>query len=882
VAKESGDGHAGELYPGLVCSGALEERSRLSDATTCEGESIFHSEALADQEFIIHYTDTLANYPDWQTGQHFDVDDGDHRPLGISVTQHSFQWMTEPDIGQILLLRYDIESISDDVLRSPYAGLFVDADICLRDDTNDNLWNDDLILSRSILEEDGTRLSAMVFLDNDGRGQGGIIYPHAMAILAKGQQGATHSINWYMHWYEGISYGPFWRYYREHPELGLAWQDTTRVPLADRHKYSLMGNGEIDPPFYGVVGTIPPQPIYNEQGQVIAERSWISAFENFPVTGQDVRGLISIGPLGTPDGVDSLGRPQTVLAPGETLQAWFAIVMGDDIHDAAHPQETPLEEIDPDLFDFSSLDQRLRLAATELAQLPVDVPEAPSLASEVVIPGQLRLHWTPATNAPPASYRLQRVNLRNGQTVLLADSIQVLEYVASYAAGDSLRYRLTTTWGGQWAARELDFTAPRLFLVPGDGCVDISCYCSTPVVRIVYGRMPEQPSGEGYCWPPDCLLDTDTLRVLNNRVTHISDLENLQRYMFRVHSESNGNVLTPQFDWVSAIPAGHDQGWLVAHVSHGLGDSDTSVTRQKFVELFASAGLDFTWRTTGIDNDPLDRSILQNHAALWIDVDWRDDGSAVFQTFRPVDLLHFLETGGRLVLSSNSPVNTTMGLPRDPADAEDIIVVQIPMPNPSNGQGGMLAPPWSAQVEDPLWGNLHVTSSEEPFFLSIPVLEQWSHAGVLAGSGNDQFDGLLASAAYLEPYRVDLLLFPLKFVDLDASREFLTALLEASTTDLPKAKDVDTGRPWTMTLHPCAPNPFNPSTQVSFSLPQAGPIRLSLFNLKGQHVLELLDQPLAAGEHTVLLNGTRMASGVYLVRLETPVGCATQKVLLVK
>jgi hypothetical protein len=73
------------------------------------------------------------------------------------------------------------------------------------------------------------------------------------------------------------------------------------------------------------------------------------------------------------------------------------------------------------------------------------------------------------------------------------------------------------------------------------------------------------------------------------------------------------------------------------------------------------------------------------------------------------------------------------------------------------------------------------------------------------------------------------------------------------------------------------PNPFNPSTTVGFTLPQAGPVRLSLHDARGRLVRVLVDEPLAAGSHEVRwdgrdLTGRVAASGVYLARLETARG----------
>jgi hypothetical protein len=78
------------------------------------------------------------------------------------------------------------------------------------------------------------------------------------------------------------------------------------------------------------------------------------------------------------------------------------------------------------------------------------------------------------------------------------------------------------------------------------------------------------------------------------------------------------------------------------------------------------------------------------------------------------------------------------------------------------------------------------------------------------------------------------------------------------------------------------PNPFNPSTLINFDLPVAGYARVVIYDLMGRSVQTLVDGPLSAGSHQVTFDAGRLASGVYLYRLETAGFTATQKMILVK
>ena len=94
--------------------------------------------------------------------------------------------------------------------------------------------------------------------------------------------------------------------------------------------------------------------------------------------------------------------------------------------------------------------------------------------------------------------------------------------------------------------------------------------------------------------------------------------------------------------------------------------------------------------------------------------------------------------------------------------------------------------------------------------------------------------------------------------------------------------------PTSFTLGLNAPNPFNPSTRISYDVPQTSRIRLTIYNLLGQEVVVLVDGVQAVGRYTVDWHGTNtqghsVASGVYLYRLTSETGFTeTRRMTLLK
>jgi len=64
------------------------------------------------------------------------------------------------------------------------------------------------------------------------------------------------------------------------------------------------------------------------------------------------------------------------------------------------------------------------------------------------------------------------------------------------------------------------------------------------------------------------------------------------------------------------------------------------------------------------------------------------------------------------------------------------------------------------------------------------------------------------------------------------------------------------------------PNPFNPSTNISFSIPVESNVRITLFNMLGQEVAQLVNSDFQAGSHKIAFNAENLSTGAYIYTLE--------------
>ena len=152
---------------------------------------------------------------------------------------------------------------------------------------------------------------------------------------------------------------------------------------------------------------------------------------------------------------------------------------------------------------------------------------------------------------------------------------------------------------------------------------------------------------------------------------------------------------------------------------------------------------------------------------------------------------------------------------------------------------------------------------------------EWSAIGFVQGYGNSNspkeyffIDESVTRGKYS---------FRLKQIDTDGNYEYS------------KVIEVNLDSPSKFELAQNYPNPFNPTTTISFVLPQSGNVKLSVYNIIGEQVAELINGYKEAGVYSINFNasdlsvgGQRLNSGVYFYRLSTDNFNEIKKMILMK
>ncbi len=181
------------------------------------------------------------------------------------------------------------------------------------------------------------------------------------------------------------------------------------------------------------------------------------------------------------------------------------------------------------------------------------------------------------------------------------------------------------------------------------------------------------------------------------------------------------------------------------------------------------------------------------------------------------------------------------------------------------------------------FGLSQATNLSEPFYPTIPM--ELYETGHTPGGAVQHEDLLLLEFGNLRMYDVsdpenpellnevaDVPIGPLVMdypnVYAAGGNEFAVYMLELTAIgDKPNPSGI---HPTAFCLDPVYPNPFNPVTTISVTLPRPASLTVQVFDIQGRVVATLADGSFAAGTHALTFDGSSLASGIYFVRATVP------------
>ncbi len=106
--------------------------------------------------------------------------------------------------------------------------------------------------------------------------------------------------------------------------------------------------------------------------------------------------------------------------------------------------------------------------------------------------------------------------------------------------------------------------------------------------------------------------------------------------------------------------------------------------------------------------------------------------------------------------------------------------------------------------------------------------------------------------------------------------------IEAYGTSTAPLNKLDPSIPDKFEISQNYPNPFNPSTKIDFSVPQNSNVKITIYDILGNKIKELVNDFKDTGNYTVVFNASNLSSGIYFYRVQAGSFTETKKMILLK
>lgn len=185
-------------------------------------------------------------------------------------------------------------------------------------------------------------------------------------------------------------------------------------------------------------------------------------------------------------------------------------------------------------------------------------------------------------------------------------------------------------------------------------------------------------------------------------------------------------------------------------------------------------------------------------------------------------------------------------------------------------------------METATFGNSNVISAGQGDAYIAKYNSNGDFQWVRSGGGSDQDNGMYLAAGssgsiYLTGFFGSAATFGNLSISSNGAGDMFLLKIADVTSIISPRETVNSYR-----LNQNYPNPFNPSTKISFDINKPGFVKLTVMDVAGKEIAELVNASMNTGSYEVNFNAENLSGGVYFYKLETANGSDTKKMILVK
>jgi hypothetical protein len=214
--------------------------------------------------------------------------------------------------------------------------------------------------------------------------------------------------------------------------------------------------------------------------------------------------------------------------------------------------------------------------------------------------------------------------------------------------------------------------------------------------------------------------------------------------------------------------------------------------------------------------------------------------------------------------------------------SNNVIYYDTALVNYFNRNNIFPAPPLTERLQDTLGAKLPVTIKNLTL-KNIPSLFMnilnWYRIVGYAGSTSDSLD----MDRHTRQYWLDSL--DCSYTSTDPSLIGSDGLPVGSlmwNSKITGVKKANNNLPSNFSLSQNYPNPFNPTTMIQYSIPKSSIVTLKVYNMLGQEIATLVNKQQTAGNYNVNFDASRLASGIYMYKIQAGSFTSTKKMMLIK